>query len=159
MFTARQNILGHMQQGGRMRRTKKWVIPVTHICFTIIAGSPSPFDRNFGTKMGVKVYNWLIEQLSLKRTITAADIDTACILGLRSRAYQFQSVEKLKEETDFQYRRWKRQWWMHIRSIMKILAMVSTCNDCLLQIMSTSVDCFAMWSYIHIFCLFRSYKT
>ena len=103
MFTARQNILGHMQQGG----------------------SPSPFDRNFGTKMGVKVYNWLIEQLSLERTITAAEIDTACILGLRSRVYQFQSVEKLKEETDFQYRRWKRQWWMHIRSIMKILAMVS----------------------------------
>jgi len=101
MFTARQNILGHMQQGG----------------------NPSPFDRNFGTKMGVKVYNWLLEQLSIERTITAADIDTACILGLRSRAYQFQSVEKLKEETDFQYRRWKRQWWMHIRSIMKILAM------------------------------------
>ena len=103
MFTARQNILGHMQQGG----------------------NPSPFDRNFGTKMGVKVYNWLLEQLSIERTITAADIDTACILGLRSRAYQFQSVEKLKDETDFQYRRWKRQWWMHIRSIMKILAMVS----------------------------------
>ena len=85
-------------------------------------GNPSPYDRNFGTKMGVKVYNWLLEQLSKDRTITAADKDTACLLGLRSRVYQFQPIEELKNETDFQYRRWKYQWWMQIRSIMKILA-------------------------------------
>lgn len=98
-FTVRSNVLGHMQQGG----------------------TPTPFDRNFGTKMGVKVYNWLTEKLSSEKPITAADKDTACLLGLRTRVYQFQPVEDLKSETDFTYRRWKRQWWVQIRSIMKIL--------------------------------------
>merc|ERR1711935_1236095 len=100
-FTVRQNILGHMQQGG----------------------SPSPFDRNFGTKMGVKVYKWILEKLSEERKITPADKDTACLLGLRTRVYQFTPVEDLKPEVDFTYRRWKRQWWLQIRSIMRILAM------------------------------------
>ena len=44
-------------------------------------GSPSPFDRNFGTKMGVKVYKWILEKLSDERKITPADKDTACLLG------------------------------------------------------------------------------
>ena len=41
-FTVRQNILGHMQQGG----------------------DPSPFDRNIATKMAAKTVSWLVEQLS-----------------------------------------------------------------------------------------------
>ena len=41
-FTVRQNILGHMQQGG----------------------DPSPFDRNIATKMAAKTVNWLVEQLT-----------------------------------------------------------------------------------------------
>ena len=41
-FTVRQNILGHMQQGGY----------------------PSPFDRNVATKMAAKTVNWLCEQLN-----------------------------------------------------------------------------------------------
>lgn len=73
--------------------------------------------------MGVKVYNWLVDQLAKDRQITPDDQDTACLLGLRSRVYQFQPVEKLKSEADFQFRRWNRQWWVQIRSIMKILAM------------------------------------
>ena len=42
-FTTRMNILGHIQQGG----------------------SPSPFDRNLGTKMAAKAADWLISQLKL----------------------------------------------------------------------------------------------
>ena len=41
-FTVRQNILGHMQQGG----------------------DPSPFDRNIATKMAAKTVTWLVEQLN-----------------------------------------------------------------------------------------------
>ena len=41
-FSVRQNILGHMQQGG-------W---------------PSPFDRNVATKMAAKTVTWLVEQLT-----------------------------------------------------------------------------------------------
>lgn len=72
--------------------------------------------------MGVKIYNWLTEELSKEKTITAKDQDTACLIGLRSRVYQFQPVEKLKAETDFKYRRWHRQWWIQVRNIMKILS-------------------------------------
>ena len=81
-FTVRQNVLGHMQQGG----------------------NPSPFDRNFGTKMGVKVYKWLVDKLASEKPITPTDKDTACLLGLRTRVYQFQPVEDLKSEVDFTYR-------------------------------------------------------
>ncbi len=100
IFSTRQNVLGHMQQGG----------------------NPSPFDRNLGTKMASKIYNWILEKLNTGKEFTPDDRDTACLLGLRYRVYQFQSVEDLKDETDFQYRRWKRQWWVQIRNIMKILA-------------------------------------
>ena len=84
-------------------------------------GNPSPFDRNLGTKMGVKVYNWLVEQLSSEKSLPSLDKNTACVLGLRNRVYQFQPVEDLKAETDFPYRRWKRRWWVQIRTVMKIL--------------------------------------
>ena len=40
-FTARMNVLGHMQQGGY----------------------PSPFDRNLGTKMSARANLWIIEQI------------------------------------------------------------------------------------------------
>ena len=40
-FSVRQNILGHMQQGG----------------------FPSPFDRNVATKMAAKTVGWLCDQL------------------------------------------------------------------------------------------------
>lgn len=41
LFSCRMNIIGHMQQGG----------------------SPTPFDRNLGTKMGSKAVEWFSEQL------------------------------------------------------------------------------------------------
>jgi len=104
-FTVRQNVLGHMQQGGY----------------------PSPFDRNVGTKMAAKTVTWLIEQLThcaaRDGTVHAEDPSTATLLGMRTRAYRFQPVQELKQETDFQYRVPKGgQWWMKIRSIMNILA-------------------------------------
>nr|XP_006821522.1 PREDICTED: 6-phosphofructokinase, muscle type-like [Saccoglossus kowalevskii] len=41
IFTARKNVLGHMQQGG----------------------SPTPFDRNYGTKSAAKAVHYLIDQI------------------------------------------------------------------------------------------------
>ena len=41
VFTCRQNVLGHMQQGG----------------------SPSPFDRNYGTKLAAKAVTLMIQQV------------------------------------------------------------------------------------------------
>jgi len=102
-FTVRHNVLGHMQQGG-------W---------------PSPFDRNVATKMAAKTVTWLIEQLThcAARDVHAEDPSTATLLGMRTRAYRFQPVQQIKEETDFQYRvPAGPQWWMKIRSITSILA-------------------------------------
>jgi len=104
-FTVRHNVLGHMQQGGY----------------------PTPFDRNVSTKMAAKTVTWLLEQLNTcaarDGTVHAELPSTATLLGMRTRAYQFQPVQELKKETDFKFRVPDGpQWWMKLRSIMNILA-------------------------------------
>ncbi|KAI8438523.1 hypothetical protein MSG28_011000 [Choristoneura fumiferana] len=76
LFTARSNVLGHMQQGG----------------------SPTPFDRNMGTKMAAKCLRWLVEMLQRGPSNTA---DTACLLGVVKRQYKFTPLEDLKAQTNF----------------------------------------------------------
>uniref|UniRef100_A0A8C9RML2 6-phosphofructokinase n=1 Tax=Scleropages formosus TaxID=113540 RepID=A0A8C9RML2_SCLFO len=103
VFDCRKNVLGHMQQGG----------------------TPSPFDRNFGTKMGAKSVLWLTEKLKecyRHGRIFANTPDSACVLGMRKRALVFQPLAELKEETDFEHRIPKTQWWLKLRPILKILA-------------------------------------
>lgn len=105
IFSTRMNILGHMQQGA----------------------SPSPFDRNFGTKLAAKACEWLTSQLEAHAKIpivpeedivisgddvlaTVDDVrmfynctspDTAVLLGLVGRQYRFTPVQTLKTQTDF----------------------------------------------------------
>uniref|UniRef100_A0A3P8NGC3 ATP-dependent 6-phosphofructokinase n=1 Tax=Astatotilapia calliptera TaxID=8154 RepID=A0A3P8NGC3_ASTCA len=98
IFDCRKNVLGHMQQGG----------------------TPTPFDRNFGTKMGAKAVLWLTDKL--KENCKKPKSDSACVLGMRKRALTFQPLAELKEDTDFERRIPKIQWWLKIRPIMKILA-------------------------------------
>ncbi|XP_068604834.1 ATP-dependent 6-phosphofructokinase, platelet type-like isoform X2 [Brachionichthys hirsutus] len=110
VFDCRKNILGHMQQGG----------------------APSPFDRNFSTKIAAKAVQWLTRTLrgcsQGGRVFTNAE-DTACLLGMRRRALVFQPVAKLREETDFVHRIPKDQWWLKLRPLMKILAKYKTSYD------------------------------
>merc|ERR1719500_2135661 len=54
--------------------------------------------------------------------VSAIDKESACLLGMRGMRYQFQPLEDLKAETDFELRTWKVTWWMNQRSIMKVLA-------------------------------------
>uniref|UniRef100_A0A3Q1G0Z2 ATP-dependent 6-phosphofructokinase n=1 Tax=Acanthochromis polyacanthus TaxID=80966 RepID=A0A3Q1G0Z2_9TELE len=103
VFDCRMNVLGHMQQGG----------------------APSPFDRNFGTKMGAKSIMWLTEKFKecyRHGRFFANSPDSACVLGMRKRALTFQPLAELKADTDFEHRMPKTQWWLKIRPIMKILA-------------------------------------
>ncbi|XP_062271047.1 phosphofructokinase, muscle b [Scomber scombrus] len=103
VFDCRKNVLGHMQQGG----------------------TPSPFDRNFGTKMGVKSVLWLTDKLKecyRHGRIFANSPDSACVLGMKKRSLVFQPLEDLKEQTDFDHRIPKVQWWLKVRPILKILA-------------------------------------
>ncbi|KAG8514089.1 ATP-dependent 6-phosphofructokinase, muscle type, partial [Galemys pyrenaicus] len=129
IFDSRKNVLGHMQQGG----------------------SPTPFDRNFATKMGAKAMNWVSGKIKesyrngrwgeavhpstgagspvpeLTEDLVAGRIfantpDSGCVLGMRKRALVFQPVTELKDQTDFEHRIPKEQWWLKLRPILKILA-------------------------------------
>lgn len=104
VFTARQNVLGHMQQGG----------------------TPSPFDRNFGTKTATRAFEWLVLQLkaNLKPdgTVNATTPETACLLGLIRRQYSFTPVQDLKTRTDWKCRLSRNQWWLDLRPLLNMLA-------------------------------------
>lgn len=69
-------------------------------------GSPTPFDRNMGTKMAAKCVDWLVDQLKKNKkpdgTIHCDDCDSACLLGLVGRQYQFTPLCKLVDETNFE---------------------------------------------------------
>ncbi|XP_043082174.1 ATP-dependent 6-phosphofructokinase, platelet type isoform X5 [Puntigrus tetrazona] len=110
VFDCRKNVLGHMQQGG----------------------APSPFDRNFGTKIAAKAMQWITKKLTesyRKGRVFANTEDSACLLGMRRRAMVFQPVVQLKDETDFVHRIPKEQWWLKLRPLMKILAKYKTSYD------------------------------
>ncbi|KAK0138395.1 ATP-dependent 6-phosphofructokinase, platelet type [Merluccius polli] len=110
VFDCRKNVLGHMQQGG----------------------APSPFDRNFGTKVAAKAMQWITTKLKdtyKEGRVFANSEDSACLLGMRRRAMVFQPVAQLREETDFVHRIPKEQWWLKLRPLMKILAKYKTSFD------------------------------
>ncbi|XP_056868139.1 ATP-dependent 6-phosphofructokinase, platelet type isoform X3 [Takifugu flavidus] len=110
VFDCRKNVLGHMQQGG----------------------APSPFDRNFGTKISAKAMQWVTRKLGetfRQGRVFANSEDSCCLLGMRRRALVFQPVVQLKGETDFIHRIPKEQWWLKLRPLMKILAKYKTSYD------------------------------
>ncbi|XP_026093448.1 ATP-dependent 6-phosphofructokinase, platelet type-like isoform X8 [Carassius auratus] len=110
VFDCRKNVLGHMQQGG----------------------APSPFDRNFGTKIAAKAMQWISRKLNesyRQGRVFANTEDSACLLGMRRRALLFQPVVQLRDETDFVHRIPKEQWWLKLRPLMKILAKYKTSYD------------------------------
>jgi 6-phosphofructokinase 1 len=106
VFDCRLNVFGHVQQGG----------------------VPTPFDRNFGTKTGTKAIIWMdekLQQLTNKEDNTIAETmadDTAVLLGLVKRESTFTPIINLKKETDFQHRIPKQEWWLKLRSLMRIMA-------------------------------------
>ncbi|XP_078039614.1 ATP-dependent 6-phosphofructokinase isoform X3 [Augochlora pura] len=104
LFSCRMNIIGHMQQGG----------------------SPTPFDRNLGTKMGSKAVDWFSDQLKKHtnadgKTLTT-DTDTAVMIGIVRRQYRFTPFSELLDVTDFDHRIPTYQWWMKLRPLLKVLA-------------------------------------
>lgn len=104
LFSARQNVLGHMQQGG----------------------SPSPFDRNMGTKQAANTVEWMIDQLKkctkADGTVFTDSPDTAVLMGVIRRQYCFTPLQQLKKETNFEQRIPKHQWWLKLRPLLRILA-------------------------------------
>ncbi|KAM3834228.1 ATP-dependent 6-phosphofructokinase, liver type isoform 2-T2 [Vipera latastei] len=83
IFDCRINVLGHLQQGG----------------------APTPFDRNYGTKLGVKAVLWMSEKLKevyRKGRVFANSAESACVIGLRRKTVSFSPVTELKKVTDFE---------------------------------------------------------
>ncbi|KAF7653428.1 hypothetical protein LDENG_00083040 [Lucifuga dentata] len=108
IFDCRVNVLGHLQQGG----------------------SPSPFDRNFGTKLGVRAIQWISERMTENflqaGRVFANSPDTACMIGLNRKVIAFTPVSELKAVTDFEHRMPKVQWWFNLRPMLKMLAKYQT---------------------------------
>ncbi|OXB83458.1 UNVERIFIED_CONTAM: hypothetical protein H355_006305 [Colinus virginianus] len=103
IFDCRINVLGHLQQGG----------------------APTPFDRNYGTKLGVKAVLWMSEKLQeayRKGRVFANSADSACVIGLRKKVVAFSPVTELKKVTDFEHRLPQEQWWLNLRLMLKMLA-------------------------------------
>ncbi|XP_001950251.1 ATP-dependent 6-phosphofructokinase isoform X5 [Acyrthosiphon pisum] len=104
LFSTRMNVLGHMQQGG----------------------SPTPFDRNMGTKQAAKCVEWLVEKLRESTrpdgTIYTDNPDTAAMMGVIRRQYRFTPLTDLLPLTNFEQRIAKTQWWLKLRPLLRILA-------------------------------------
>lgn len=69
-------------------------------------GSPTPFDRNMGTKQAAKALDWLVEKIKLHHrkdgSVYANTPDTAVMMGVIRRRYQFTPLEELKKDTVFE---------------------------------------------------------
>ncbi|XP_052119605.1 ATP-dependent 6-phosphofructokinase isoform X4 [Frankliniella occidentalis] len=104
LFSARMNVLGHMQQGG----------------------SPTPFDRNMGTKMAAKSVEWMVGQLKQHcredGSINVSSPDSAVMMGIVRRQYKFSPLQDLKAGTNFERRIPTNQWWVKLRPLFRILA-------------------------------------
>ncbi|XP_072541666.1 ATP-dependent 6-phosphofructokinase, liver type [Salminus brasiliensis] len=110
VFDCRVNVLGHLQQGG----------------------APSPFDRNFGTKLGVRAVQWLTEKMTetfRQGRVFANSPDTVCVVGLNKKVLTFSPVTEVKLQTDFEHRMPKEQWWLGLRLLLKMLAKYQTSFD------------------------------
>ena len=93
LFDVRQTILGHVQQGG----------------------DPSPFDRVQATRLAVRCVDYLIEEAGKEEPESA-------FVGLKAGKIQFHPLEDLMRMMDEAHGRPKKQWWMDLRPIAKLLA-------------------------------------
>lgn len=93
LFDVRQSILGHIQQGG----------------------NPTPFDRNFASRLAADCIEYLDEQWK-------TDEPQSAVVGLLGRAMTFTNLEDVPRMMNRQERRPREQWWMALRPIARILA-------------------------------------
>ena len=93
LFEVRWSVLGHMQQGG----------------------DPTPFDRVLATRYAVKCIEYM-EQASERGE------EAAVCIGQMQGKFQFTSFDDIARTYDVKLQRPKRQWWMDLRPLGRILA-------------------------------------
>ena len=97
VFDVRQAILGHMQQGG----------------------NPTPFDRIYAMRLASKCIQYLEEQIENKES--EQDYVSSCIGQIGGRI-EFTDIRDIQRLFDVQHTRPKKQWWMDLRPIVRLLA-------------------------------------
>jgi 6-phosphofructokinase 1 len=93
LFDVRQTILGHVQQGG----------------------DPSPFDRIQSTRLAARCIDFLIEKVQ-------DGYPSSAFIGLEAGGIQLHDLEELPRLMDEEHQRPKKQWWLDLRPIAKVLA-------------------------------------
>lgn len=100
LFTARQAILGHLQQGG----------------------NPMPFDRILATRFAAQCIEFLQEQINHGDGLSAA-------IGLIQGKVNFTDLQDLPRLMDKKHGRPKQQWWMALRPIARTMAQSAPSSD------------------------------
>jgi 6-phosphofructokinase 1 len=93
LFSVRQAILGHQQQGG----------------------DPSPYDRILATRLATHCIQRLVEQ-------SAEETPEASFIGIEAGAIRFTHFQDFPRLVDEAHQRPKDQWWMGLRTIAAALA-------------------------------------
>ena len=93
LYTVRQAILGHLQQGG----------------------DPSPFDRIQATRLASQCIEHLVNKVEAEETDCA-------FIGLQSGRVRFHDLQDFHRMVDKTHQRPKKQWWMGLRPIARVLA-------------------------------------
>ncbi|RMF46820.1 MAG: 6-phosphofructokinase [Anaerolineae bacterium] len=93
LFDVRQAILGHLQQGG----------------------DPSPFDRIQATRLATHGISYLLKQVENGNPQSA-------FIGMQGKEIRFHDLEDFPRMVDLENRRPRKQWWMEMRPIARLLA-------------------------------------
>ncbi len=93
LFDVRQTILGHVQQGG----------------------DPSPFDRIQATRLAAQCIEFLVENAQ-------TDTPVSAFIGIEAGGIQTHNIEEMTRMIDPVNQRPKKQWWLDLRPIAKVLA-------------------------------------
>lgn len=93
LYDVRQNILGHIQQGG----------------------CPSPFDRLLAVRLVSRALDLLADGF-------ATGVEQSYYLGLVESKVAHREMSHMMAEMDTEYRRPKEQWWLALRPVMQAVA-------------------------------------
>ena len=93
LFTARQAILGHLQQGG----------------------NPMSFDRILATRFASRCIDFLERQVTMHT-------DASAVIGLEAGKMTFTDLQDLPRLMDMEHGRPKHQWWLALRPIARVMA-------------------------------------
>ncbi len=93
LYDVRQNVLGHIQQGG----------------------CPTPFDRLLAARLVSRALDLLADGF-------ASGTNESFYLGLVESKVTARPLERMMDEMDAQFRRPKQQWWLALRPVMQAVA-------------------------------------